>query len=111
MLISVILIFIGLYTGEGVYPVIGFVFIFFLSVFVFMPGDITVPSGSNITVSYSYVNGSVTSNSIVVSDTYTAFNDSTSKWFARWLAIISAIGLILSGMEGIKSIRGKKDDD
>jgi hypothetical protein len=105
MLISIILIVISIWNGESVYSIIGFIFIFFLSVFIFMPGNITYQTSSTLNLTYtsSTVSGSIT-------DTYTNFDDSTSKWFGRWLAIISAVGLVMSLIEGSKAIRRKDDD-
>lgn len=103
MLIALSLIIISILTKEGVFSIIGFIFIFFLSVFVFMPGNLTIPSGSNVnlTISGSSVTGTIT-------DSYTDFNDTTSQWFGRWLAIISAIGLVLSLIEYTRLLR--RDD-
>lgn len=98
------MIVIGLWTGEGVYPIVGFIFVFFLSVFVFMPGNVVVQSGSNLSVSYVYdANGTITSNSVSSVFNYDAFDDTTSKWMARWLAIVSVLGFVLSMIEGAKS--------
>jgi hypothetical protein len=102
MLISIVLIVISIWTGESVYAIIGFIFIFFLSVFIFMPGNISYQTGTNVSL---VMNATSVSGSLV--DTYSDFNDSTSKWFGRWLAMISAIGLVLSLIDGSKSIRGK----
>jgi hypothetical protein len=106
MLISVALVIIGIWTGESVYSLIGFIFIFFLSVFVFMPGQITYYSSSdlNITVSGTSISGSIT-------DNYSSFDDSTSKWFGRWLAIISVIGFVMSLMDVRSIMKRRRDDD
>lgn len=75
-----------------------------------MNGALSVPTGSNVTVTYVYdVNGTVTSNSVVGVDTYSSFDDSSTKWFGRFLAIASFIGFVLSMIDGVKAIRRRDD--
>lgn len=109
LLIALALIVIGFWTGEGVYSIIGFIFVFFLSVSVLMNGSLAIPTGSNVSVSYTYVNGSVTGTDVVGVDTYDYFDDSATKWFGRFLAIVSAIGFVLSMIEGVKAIKRRDD--
>ena len=111
MLIAVFLIVLGMWNKEGAYISIGFVFVFFLSVFVFMPGDVEYKTGNTVNVSYVYSGSDVVGSNVVVSDVVTGFDDSTSKWFGRWLAIISGLGFGLTLFEYTKSKKDSEADD
>ena len=101
-IIALFLIVWGELTKESVFNIVGWIFLFLLSIQVLLPGNLIYPSGNTEQVEYSYdgmglIKYTISSNII----TYDSFNDSDSVWFGRYLAIISIIGFIL----GLISVR------
>lgn len=108
MVIAVFLVIWGESTRESVFSIIGWIFLFFLSITILYGGGVTYVSGANTSISYTYNGTSISSSAITSSDVLTSFDDSNSKWFGRYLAIISIIGFVL----GLVSVRrGWKEDD
>jgi len=92
-LISLVLIIMGLSRpSESAMALIGFVFLFFLSL-VLINGTLQVEAGSHINTTYGY-DGSdrVNETSQVVHYQYQNFNDSTSRQMGFYLVLAAVIG-------------------
>lgn len=116
--LSILMIFIGsLKTVDNpAFKTLGFFFLFLLS-FTFINYDLEYKSGSTETFSYmcfscdgSSVPSLAGNTSLITSITsvydYTAFTDQTSRTIGIYFAIGSAVGMVLSFLEGIN--RGRK---
>lgn len=92
--ISLVLIGIGLIIPtESAQALIGF-FLLFLLALVIINGGLEYESGAEISTSYAYSGQEVVSSAQNVTQTYSYFNDSTSRNVGYYMAIASAIGFI-----------------
>jgi hypothetical protein len=66
--ISLLLIGFGEYTKEGIYSLGGLLFLFLLGLTVLLPGNLTIPNGE--TVNLSYACGCCNNHEFILQDTY-----------------------------------------
>ena len=103
MIISLFLIGLGYAVKESVYTIIGFLFLFFLGVFILWPGLLQVQTGQTEQTTYTYEEYNNVSLVNFTSQTttynYEYFDDDHSERFGIFLTIIGAIGLIVSYVE------------
>lgn len=111
--IAILLISLGYAVGESSYSIIGFFFIFLLSMFTLLPGDLEYPSGENITQTYVYEENSTNILSVqeTRTDIYEPFEEASTKTYSIWLAVISSIGIAISAIEYSRYARQRKGDD
>lgn len=94
--ISLVLIIVGLTKpSESAQAIIGFLFLFLLSVGVLLPGNLQYPSGMITNTTYTYVNASqINMTSEITTYQYDNFEDEKgASGFGYWLAIASAVGM------------------
>ena len=84
MLLSLAVVGYGLFHKEGWYAILGFSFLFYMGI-ILMSGGLTVESGVNVTS----VNASFTT----ISYNHDMVDDSYTRWFGRFIAMGSALGL------------------
>ena len=95
VVLSLGLVVLSYATNESAYGVVGWIFLFFLSFNIMSLGHVELKTGTNVTIDTNQVN--ITTEQHL--DTYTSFDDSTSAWLGRWLAIISIIGFFITVVE------------
>lgn len=66
---GLILAALGYYTEEGSYSLIGFLIIFLLGLWILIPGDLQIKTGSNTTTTYTYVCGCCENNTFITETT------------------------------------------
>jgi hypothetical protein len=93
--LGIVLIILGYWTKEGAYSLLGFSFLFILGVWVLLPGNLEVNTGTNTT--YTYLNSTLQSTAEVA--TTTRFNDNVSRFFGLWLTICGAVGIAITTAE------------
>lgn len=102
--ISLFLISLGYFVNESVYPIIGFFFLFLLSISIIIPGNLEYQLGENVTQNYTYQNATLHSINEIHMNTYEKFDSPSAHWFGVWLSVISGVGIAISLVE-IKSLR------
>ena len=91
VVLAVIAAGLGLTLDEPYFTLVGLFFLFNLSVLL-MAGSLEVPSGENITTTYSYVNDTLDETQEVMTYTYTNFISASSWWYGFLLALASGFG-------------------
>lgn len=88
IVIALVFIGLGLYSGElRVFSIIGCLFLFLLGVYIILPNNLEVRSGSTITD----LGGGVTS----ASYDYVVYNDVTTHYVGYFISIIGFLGIFL----------------
>ena len=87
IVVALVLIALGLYVKIAAFSVIGCVFLFLLGVYIILPNDLELRTGSNV-----IDNGAGGYN---VSYVYSSYNDSTTHNVGYLLAIIGFLGVFL----------------
>jgi hypothetical protein len=108
--LGLFLVWLSYYSKEALYSLVGFTFIFILGLWTILPGNLQLQTGENISTSYSYTNGTLTSANEVNVYNYTSVQDSTSRFFGIWLCVLSACGFAVTLFE-IKGAKKKKGED
>lgn len=91
--LSILILGVGIYLGENYFSFIGLFFLFLLGSSLLFNG-VDYESGVNVATNYTYTNGTVTSNSAVLSYDYTTFKDDyITRWFGFLIAVASGFGL------------------
>ena len=93
--IAISLIFLGYYSKERAYSLVGFSFLFIIGFWALMPAGIEYSTGATIT--YNYDNTTLTSTTIT--DTNTTINDNLIRFFGVWIAALGAIGVAINVAE------------
>jgi len=99
--LSVVVCFLGYFTGDEPYLTVGLFFLFLLST-VIITGNLEYQTGEVHTYAYTpgYCSGNCTIQTAITGDTvtytFTPWNDSTSQKVGWGLAIASALGTALS---------------
>jgi peptidoglycan/LPS O-acetylase OafA/YrhL len=88
LIIALAFIGLGLWSDDlRAFGIIGCLFLFLLGVFIILPNNLEVRSGSNVTD----VGGGVTT----VDYNYVVYNDVTTHYVGYFLAIIGFLGILL----------------
>lgn len=98
IVIALVFIGLGLYSDEmRVFGIIGCLFLFLLGIFIIIPNQLYIRSGSTIT--------SVNS-STIASYNYIPYNDQTTHYVGYFLSIVGMLGILL-----IPMVRKMEDED
>jgi len=128
--ISIFLIALGYAVGETAYSIIGFFFLFLLSVSIILPGNLEYKTGTEQIYEYGsnftdyhwdqYMPGDEPSFNpsddvaflfhVHETDIYTAFDNASSHWFGLWLSIISGLGIAVSLVDIKRLIGGGNNE-
>lgn len=103
--ISLTLAFLGYYSGESAYSIIGWTFAFFLGMTILLPGNLQYKT--SITETYSYTNATLTTT--IKTDNYTNLDATSSKFFGLWLTMASVAGIVIGLTEVQSAFSGKKN--
>ena len=103
-LLALFFIVLGYSVRESSYNVIGFVFLFVLATTVggaLGSGNLLLQTHSNKFTEYNYnIDGVLSNQTETLTPVYHSIGeDSDWSWFMRWLAIISAVGMLVSIIE------------
>lgn len=82
MAISLVLVGFGYWLHVPLLGVIGFVFLFVLSVFIILPVNVQVKSGE-----IANVTGNITTTTYI----YASYNDQTTHYFGYFMAVLSGV--------------------
>ncbi len=96
VLVALALVFIalGLYSDElKVLGIVGCLFIFLLGVYIILPNNLEIRSGSNVTY-----NGLTTS----IDYKYVVYNDDTTHYVGYFLSIVGLFGILFVPLVKIK---------
>ena len=93
--IAISLIFLGYYSKERAYSLVGFSFLFILGFWSIMAGGIDYNTGA--TISYSYDNSTLTSTTIT--ETTQNINDNIIRFFGVWMSVLGVIGVSINVAE------------
>lgn len=117
--LGVLFIFLGYYSQESAYSLIGFAFLFWLSAFILLPGNLEIKTGENTTYAYVcydcnngriYENGTqITVSNKVIIDNYAPIDDTAAHFFGFWLLFVSIVGIAISLTEIKSAFSGKKN--
>lgn len=98
VVLALVFIGLGLYSENlRVFGIIGCLFLFLLGVYIILPNNLEVRSGSTVTD----LGGGVTS----VSYDYVVYNDVTTHYVGYFLSIVGFLGIFL-----IPIVRGMEDE-
>jgi hypothetical protein len=103
--ISLLLMWFGEYTEEGIYSFGGLLFLFFIGITILLPANLQIPNGENVTISTNNTTGITTENHV---PNYTDFSDTFSHSMGFWLSLIAVFGFSIK-LTQIRS--GMKKDD
>jgi len=95
LVISFSTIGLGFLTDIPVYTLIGFAFAFILGTIIF-GGIVEYSSGDNVSITYSYINGSVATTEATITPDYDSWNNTYSHSFGIFLAVASILGFIIT---------------
>lgn len=120
MLLSLFLILLGLAgllvalgyaASESSYAIVGFAFLFVLSTTVLLfGGSLEHVVGVNTTTTYNYDDTNLTLSTVeTVRDHYQSYSSGTIHFYGVWLAIIAAMGIVISIVE-LRQQRRPDDD-
>ena len=99
VLIALFFIGLGLFSSEmRVFGIVGCLFLFLLGVYIVLPNNLDVRSGSTVT--------GLGTNTTSISYVYIPYNDSTTHYVGYFLSIVGFFGIFL-----IPIINEKKEDD
>jgi hypothetical protein len=120
--LSLLLVFLGYYSKESLFSIIGWSFIFFLSIGILIPGNLEYKTGTN--EAYTYMcyecignsipgmatdNSTITLSSIIITDQLAKYDGTSSRFFGIWLMFTSIAGIAISLSEVQSAFSGKKD--
>jgi len=124
--LSLFLISLGYLVNENAYSIIGFFFLFLLSITIVYPGNIAYKTGEQTVYTYganfttsvhwdelhpsTYPTFNPSEDPIYlfhtnITNSYSYFDSSSSHWFGIWLAVISGVGIAISLVEITPLIR------
>ena len=92
MVVALVAIGLGYFTGDSHWSFVGLFFLFLLGVYVFT-NQIQYEVGTTKNTSYSYTNSTLTSTSEVLVNNYSTYQDQYTRWFGVLLSISSAFGM------------------
>lgn len=99
--IATALVFLGYYSKERAYSLVGFSFFFILGFWSIMAGGIDYASGELHNYTYT---ANDTINTIEITDQYTNVTDNTTRFFGVWLALFGALGAAITTAEIRKGV-------
>lgn len=104
--LSLVIVLMGYFTDDEPYLPVG-LFFFFLLGLVILGGNLEYKTGDTVATNYTYVNGTLTTDTAVTTDTYTAWDDETSHRVGWTFTILSACGF---GLALFNTRRGRGDE-
>jgi hypothetical protein len=110
LIISIVCLVLGYFTGDSHYAFVGLFFIFLLGIYIFT-NNLEYETGISIVSSYNMTNGSLSGSSSDVVYNYSTFNDTYTRWFGVLLSVSSAFGMALMFWNVRKYQRLKQDED
>lgn len=107
---GLLLIFLGYYSKESAYSLIGWGFLFFLATNVLLSGNLEYYTGATINSTYAYnANNTITSSSIITTNNYDNLTGANARFFGLWLLMSSIAGIAISLSELQSAFGGKKN--
>jgi hypothetical protein len=95
MMVALVAIGLGYFTGDDHYAFVGLFFLFLLGTYIFT-NQLQYESGMTTVTNYTYTNGSLTATSALETKVLSAYNDSYTRWFGVLLSVAAAFGMIMS---------------
>ena len=108
--LGLLLVFLGYFSKERAYSLIGFSFLFVLGSWVILPGQLEIKTGE--TEAYTYLcysclgssvpglpGNETTISSIITTYNTTPWKDGNSKFFGIWQSVLAAVGFAISLIE------------
>lgn len=90
--ISLLAVWFGEQSQEGVYSLFGLFLLFTLGITVILPGGLQIPNGTNVTISTDNTTGTITELHVPIT---TDFNDTLSHSMGVWMSLVALFGFVI----------------
>lgn len=108
LLLSVVALGLGYFTGDSVYGFIGLAFLFILGTYLFT-NNVEYETGSIVNTTYSYNGTQVLTQSTSINYVNTPFTGTNARYFGVLLSILGGVGMSLAFWNYRRSKRGDND--
>jgi len=95
MLVALVAIGLGYFTGDAHYAFVGLFFLFLLGTYIFT-NQLQYESGLTTVTNYTYSGTNLTSTTAVETIVLSTYSDTYTRWFGVLLSVSAAFGMIFS---------------